>query len=378
MWAIDKSFLDVLNYVSTVFDYHIFRPSVIQFAQYDKIGLIPYNSSMLNLDQTNSCKTDVAYICREFTDIDKQAESLAGYDQQYHQLSCGKFRGWSKKLIFGDDFGFHLEVLNQVLDQSASVPSDRYLIIFLMNRNGFCKIHGCSFLPGDLLIAKPGSTVCGIAGPGTHSAVISIKKELFESVMFDSYPSDNEEMNLPESGLFETDKVTAEALRTIVFQAETAWQNHSSAFERIQVRDNIFQSLSSLIAARVAKTFVLEVEPRSIERSHKYKIVQNACDYIQDRSGKNINIVDLCKETRVSRRTLEYSFKDCIGESPVSYLRKIKLNSIRRALLDQANTGRSIGDIAAEWGIWHLSRFAQYYRNQFHELPSETRKKALG
>lgn len=367
----------MLYYLNTVFDYHIFRPGVIQFAQYDKIGLIPYNSSMLNLTQNIPCKTDVAYICREFTDIDKQAESLAGYDQRYHQLSCGKFRGWSRKLIFGDAFGFHLEVLNQVLDQSASVPNDRYLIIFLMNRNGFCKIHGHSFLPGDLLIAKPGSTVCGISGPGTHSAVISINKELFESVLSNSYTLDSEEMIWPESGLLETDARTAEALRTIVFEAETAWQNHSPTFERFPVRDNIFESLSGLIAGRVEKTLNMDLETRFIGRSQKYKIVQNACDYIQDHSEKNISIVDLCRETGVSRRTLEYSFRDCIGESPVSYLRKIKLNSIRRALLDLENAGRSIGDIAAEWGIWHLSRFAQYYRNQFHELPSETRKKVL-
>jgi AraC family ethanolamine operon transcriptional activator len=33
----------------------------------------------------------------------------------------------------------------------------------------------------------------------------------------------------------------------------------------------------------------------------------------------------------------------------------------------------TVGDVAARWGFWHLSRFAADYRQHFGELPSATR-----
>ncbi|WP_422038640.1 helix-turn-helix domain-containing protein [Roseibium sp.] len=55
------------------------------------------------------------------------------------------------------------------------------------------------------------------------------------------------------------------------------------------------------------------------------------------------------------------------------YLRVLRLNRARRKVGDRAFSGQSIGDIAAEEGFWDWSRFTNYYRRQFGELPSETR-----
>ena len=51
----------------------------------------------------------------------------------------------------------------------------------------------------------------------------------------------------------------------------------------------------------------------------------------------------------------------------------MKLNEFRFALMAQKNIGKNIGDIAAEFEFWHLSRLAQKYQTHFGELPSETR-----
>jgi AraC family ethanolamine operon transcriptional activator len=69
--------------------------------------------------------------------------------------------------------------------------------------------------------------------------------------------------------------------------------------------------------------------------------------------------------------TLERSFKEHFGVSPKRYLLMSRLSGVRRALLQGAQ-GRSIGQMANEWGFWHMSQFAQDYRRQFGELPSET------
>jgi AraC family ethanolamine operon transcriptional activator len=76
----------------------------------------------------------------------------------------------------------------------------------------------------------------------------------------------------------------------------------------------------------------------------------------------------------VSRRTLQYSFQDVLQMSPVAYLRALRLNGVRRDL--QAAGDAPVGDVAARWGFWHLSRFAADYRRLFGERPSDTRRQA--
>jgi AraC family ethanolamine operon transcriptional activator len=83
-----------------------------------------------------------------------------------------------------------------------------------------------------------------------------------------------------------------------------------------------------------------------------------------------INVPDLCEAIHVSRRTLQYSFQDVLQMSPVTYLRALRLNGVRRDL--RRGGDEPVADRAARWGFWHLSRFAADYRHMFGELPSET------
>jgi AraC family ethanolamine operon transcriptional activator len=85
-----------------------------------------------------------------------------------------------------------------------------------------------------------------------------------------------------------------------------------------------------------------------------------------------LTVEDLCRELGVSRRTLQYSFREVLRVNPVSYLRALRLNGVRRALKSADQRCGSVQDIAARWGFWHLSHFACDYRRMFGELPSET------
>lgn len=58
--------------------------------------------------------------------------------------------------------------------------------------------------------------------------------------------------------------------------------------------------------------------------------------------------------------------------SPVTYLRTMRLNRVRSEL--RQCPASTVGDVAARWGFWHLSRFAREYRALFGELPSATLK----
>lgn len=74
----------------------------------------------------------------------------------------------------------------------------------------------------------------------------------------------------------------------------------------------------------------------------------------------------------VSRRTLEYAFKDEVGLSPRGFIYKLRLHAVRRALRAAESTRATVGDIAAAHGFYQFGRFAGDYRSAFGELPSAT------
>ena len=71
-------------------------------------------------------------------------------------------------------------------------------------------------------------------------------------------------------------------------------------------------------------------------------------------------------------RLIRQSCQACIGMSPQSFLRLLRLHSVHRALRHPANGSTSVSEVAHQHGFHHLSRLAVAYRTLFGELPSHT------
>lgn len=87
------------------------------------------------------------------------------------------------------------------------------------------------------------------------------------------------------------------------------------------------------------------------------------------------SLMTLCRQLKISRRTLQYSFQVETGHSPVHYLRALRLNAVRRSLLQDPT--QCIADAAARQGFFHQSYFSREYRRLFHESPSTTLQRAM-
>jgi len=74
----------------------------------------------------------------------------------------------------------------------------------------------------------------------------------------------------------------------------------------------------------------------------------------------------------VSKRTLQYAFKERFGIPPNVYVRRWKLNSVRRLILQADPEEVTISQIATNLGFSHLGQFSTDYRKLFAELPSTT------
>jgi adenylate cyclase len=92
---------------------------------------------------------------------------------------------------------------------------------------------------------------------------------------------------------------------------------------------------------------------------------------------QKVTITDLVRASGVAERTLHKHFRAFIGLSPLGYLRRMRLATVREELLRGAVSG-SVTEVAARYGFGHLGRFSAQYRQCFNEPPSSTLHRALG
>jgi len=95
-------------------------------------------------------------------------------------------------------------------------------------------------------------------------------------------------------------------------------------------------------------------------------------EYMEANADEALTPQELAKVGCMSVRTLHASFQHTFNESPMAYLRRLRLDHVRAELLRYNAAEVQVTDVAARWGFFHQSRFAQQYRERFGELPSVT------
>ena len=103
------------------------------------------------------------------------------------------------------------------------------------------------------------------------------------------------------------------------------------------------------------------------------RVVRRVVELIDEAPGTAFTIADLASFAGVSERSLHAAFRKQLGTSPMSYVRRRRLEQAHEELLslDRSN-GAKVTDVALRYGFTHTSRFAAAYRERFGELPSDT------
>lgn len=169
---------------------------------------------------------------------------------------------------------------------------------------------------------------------------------------------------------------------TLLNQARGQWQRMTDYLRQYSSNNPMPAALQQSLIRQLEESVVLLFgdielghEPDvSNYRTRRY-IVDRCHDLIRNQPEDPPSLMTLCHQLRISRRTLQYSFQAEVGQSPVTYLRALRLNAVRRSLL-QDPTQRLAG-AAASQGFFHQSYFCREYRRLFQELPSTTCTRAL-
>lgn len=152
-------------------------------------------------------------------------------------------------------------------------------------------------------------------------------------------------------------------------------QRSPQLFDLPLIRTQFEQTLMTTLLSWQPHSLRCELEqalPRLLPRH-----VKVAVDYMQAYPEQPITIETLAAVSAVSGRTLFAGFEKFLGLSPMRYLRDIRLERVRRDLLDPGQP-HSVTEIATRWGFFQLGRLAAEYRRRYSETPRETLVRSRG
>lgn len=97
-------------------------------------------------------------------------------------------------------------------------------------------------------------------------------------------------------------------------------------------------------------------------------------EWLRSHANQPVRLEQLAAIAGVKPRTLEAHCRQYLRTTPLGWVRQVRLQHARRALLDSAN-GAGVTRIALDSGFGQPSRFAALYARHFGELPSRTRQR---
>ncbi len=300
----------------------------------------------------------------EANDADEHALNLTNWQQEYDQISRGKFYGNILELPL-DDIQLFKEHTSQALNQTCNVWPDSLWFGISSHNNADVRIDGLP-VERESIMCRPGNHEFELTTPASYDIfgiVVSI------SALKDVAEIHGLNLNWQELNYhcrLDVPQKTLSELRFVLNR--TLASEHSATTKRLQ-HDVVMMALLDVLQKETPNQIITQ------SHQHRKSVVDNVRAYLSTHQNTPVTITELCDISNVSRRTLQYSFESIMGISPLQFLRMNRLNGVRRALYRCKTSGdfdRSIADIASHWGFWHLSQFAKDYKQLFGELPSET------
>lgn len=102
--------------------------------------------------------------------------------------------------------------------------------------------------------------------------------------------------------------------------------------------------------------------------------IAKALQMIHRRFADGLTVNDMASEAGMSVSSFHRGFRDVTGDSPLQYLKKLRLHKARTML---AMEGRRAGEVASEVGYESVSQFSREFRRHFAVPPSATIGNAL-
>ncbi|MEG8232481.1 helix-turn-helix domain-containing protein [Pseudomonas orientalis] len=305
---------------------------------------------------------------RTFNDSQQHAGSIHGWQQVYDQLGRGCLTSELRQLS-GDRFQIFQEVLDKRVVQHGRSPQGR--LCAAMSLGNPPVVQGQRVSAQSVVLLRDAEEFVLHAPEGTHFFAFNVDAVRFAKLA--AFELSNEQLKrLTSVPALNVDETLLQRIRQRIHPLFRHFLQHADAInpasEKI-LEDELLGAFLDLFSHASD-----EVRCRRGNFAVSAYLVRRSQELIIASGDTPLSILDLCEQLRVSRRTLQNSFQAVTGMRPVEYLRNLRLNAVRRRLIETCPSQKNVGDIAVAMGFFHLSHFATHYRELFGESPSETRR----
>ncbi|MBV1789939.1 helix-turn-helix domain-containing protein [Marinobacterium sp. D7] len=305
---------------------------------------------------------------RHTRNVEDHARGFSGWEMRYNQVTPGLFEGSITELDL-DGMQLIRDRANQAMVKSGQSWDGAVtfsLPLAAKDHSFYCDGRAINV---QSVLAGAGDQLPDLCTPADVDLLcVAVDKSLLETMLAKQQRDLRLDLNVV-AGCFQLANFScreelASLINSVTDREGPGLLAHTAI--RAGIRDTVLLHLLDLIDSE-------EVTPLS--STARKRIVDRACEFALSHRDNPPSIMDLCNHVGASRRKLQYCFQETLGVNPVAYLRILRLNAVHRALL-QADSTITVQDIAANWGFWHLSRFAAEYRQLFGERPSDTLSRA--
>nr|WP_175944072.1 helix-turn-helix domain-containing protein [Burkholderia pyrrocinia] len=307
-----------------------------------------------------------------FDDADRHADALRGWNQRYDQIGSGAYRSVVKHAVL-DGIELFQEAANVRIIQRGQLPPGHTVFGMPLTGSGAFAFGGARIERGTMVMARGGAPF-ELHSPDDMSLIgVVVDAELLQQVedaadvRLDAATLRRGVVDLPTAVLMRASVRIATQLERVLSSPDTFGDPRAQR----ELRGDIGNMLVDLLTYRMP-------EPSNrLTHACRADIVRRVHDYVIDHPEAPVDVLSLCAQLRVSRRTMQNSFQSVVQTSPLHYVRSLRLSQVRRMLLDTRQADLPIGDVAARWGFIHLGHFANAYKAQFGELPSTTARRSV-
>ncbi len=100
--------------------------------------------------------------------------------------------------------------------------------------------------------------------------------------------------------------------------------------------------------------------------------LRRAVAFIDANAHRPITLAEIAASAGVGPRALQLAFRRHRGVTPMSYVRRVRLEAAHRELQAEDPSGASVREIGTRWGFANSDRFVRAYRDVFGVLPDQT------
>lgn len=309
-------------------------------------------------------------------ELNQQAGLFDSFDAHYTQLSSGRFKGRVTSAHLGQ-ISIYVEFTNQSVEKQIKASPTDFAFFLLLDDNDPTYSYGVPKTKDWVHVVPPNGETVIVCPVEAVVLVITINRHALiynEGLMAEA---SHWLINLEKRGEYLKSADLADRLKTNILSALDSAAQAKTPRARTTINQATVFTLAYALTMEWLKQDDFSVHQRTAaferyQQARKLLLEEMLLDELRSPEKKESGVL----AELGSRRSIELAFAKHVFMGPLAYHRVVRLHSVRRKLMERGRKEQSIGDIASEEGFWDWSKFSIYYRRQFGELPSETRKRS--